>query len=412
MATTTLAPLLDVLDPRARADPYPLYRRILRESPVTEGPQGVFTVARYDDCAPLLRDPRASSDDRNSAVYQALLAAGELRPETRALVEAQPFLFRDPPEHTRLRRLVARAFTPRVVEGLRPRVAALVDDLLGAAAARGTLDVVADLAYPLPVAVICDLLGIPPADHVRFSAWSRELARTLDPVFTLSPEERERQRVAHAELGAYLADLAGQRRARPGPDLLSALVAAEEAGEHLSRAELVATALLLLVAGHETTVSLIANGVLALLRHPRALDRLRADPSLAPGVVEEVLRCDPPVHLRTRVALADLPVGGTVVPRGAIVVLLLAAANRDPARFPDPDRFDIDRRDTRHLAFGAGIHFCLGAPLARLEGWLALSAFARRAVAPRLLDERPRYHANAALRGLRSLPVALGGGED
>lgn len=406
-AMPPVAPLLDLLAPAARADPYPLYRRILAEAPVAEGPRGVHTFARYADCAALLRDPRASSDDRNGAAYRALAAAGELGDDVRARLDGQPFLFRDPPEHTRLRRLVSSAFTPRVVADLEPRVAALVDELLDPASARGELDVVADLARPLPVAVICDLLGVPRADAVRFRSWSAALGRTLDPVFALSPEERAGQDAALAGLTGYLADLADRRRDRPGDDLLSALVAVEERGEHLTRAETVATALLLLVAGHETTVSLIANGALALLRAPAVLADLRADPGLAPAVVEEVLRHDPPVHYRTRVALEDLPVGGVTVPAGERIVVLIGAAHRDPARFADPDRFDPGRPDNRHLAFGAGIHFCLGAPLARLEGRLALQALAARLVDPRPAGDLA-YGPGAALRGLEALPVEFG----
>lgn len=402
-----MASFLDVLDPGVRAEPYGLYRRILDEAPVSEGPPGLYTFARYAHCAALLREPRLSSDERNGAVYQALLAAGQVSPADQELMASQPFLFRDPPDHTRLRRLVAKAFTPRVVTRLRPSIARFVDELLDAAGERGRLEVVADLAYPLPVVMICDLLGVPRVDNVRFAAWSRALARNLDPVFSLSPEELQVQALASSELSAYVNELVDRRRARPGDDLLSALIAVRERGEQLSRSDLVATVMLLLVAGHETTVNLIANGVLTLLRHPGVLDRLRAEPALAEGVVEEVLRYDPPVHFRTRVALQDLTIGGVTVPRGAAVVLLLGAANRDPARFRDPDRFDPARPDNRHLAFGGGIHFCLGAPLARVEGQIALAAFARRLVAPRLDDEPPRYHAGAALRSLRALPVTI-----
>ncbi len=407
MRETATAPFLDVLDPAVRAEPYGLYRRILEEAPVSEGPAGLYTFARYAHCAALLRDPRASSDDRNGLVYQSLLAAGQISPADQELLATQPFLFRDPPDHTRLRRLVSKAFTPRVVEGLRPLIAGFVDQLLDSAADRGCLDIVADLAYPLPVAVICDLLGVPREDSARFSAWSREMARMLDPVFTLTAEDKQRQMLAFAELSAYINELVDRRRAAPGADLLSALIAVKERGEQLSRGDLVATAMLLLVAGHETTVNLIANGVLTLLRHPEALARLRADPVLAPTAVEEVLRYDPPVHFRTRVSIEDLSIGGVTVPRGSVIVLLLAAANRDPACFPDPARFDPTRPDNRHLAFGGGIHFCLGAPLARLEAQLALATFARRVIAPRLTPDPLAYHVNAALRGLRTLPVAF-----
>lgn len=398
---------LDVLDPAARADPYRVYRRILDEAPVSEAPAGLFAFARHSDCAALLRDPRVSSDDRNSAVYQALLARGRISADQQQLMASQPFLFRDPPDHTRLRRLVGKAFGPREVEGLEARIEGLVDDLLDAAAGQGRFDALADLAAPLPIAVICDLLGIPREDAKRFADWSQEMARSLDPLFTLSEQDRARQAEAGAELRAYLNELIDRRRAKLGHDLLSALLTVRERGEQLTRSDLVATVMLLLIAGHETTVNLVANGVLALLRHPAALAALRADPGLATAAVEEVLRYDPPVQFRTRVAAEDLPLGGVVVPRGASIVVLLGAANRDPARFAAPDRFDLNRPDNRHLAFGAGIHFCLGAPLARLEGRIALAAFAGRVVRPYLLGDEPPYLPGASLRGLAGLPVGF-----
>ncbi|MEU4508486.1 cytochrome P450 [Nonomuraea wenchangensis] len=341
----------------------------------------------------------------------------------------------DPPDHTRLRGLVSRAFTPRMVERLRPRVEAVTAGLIAALPEEG--DLVSGFAYPLPVRVICEMLGVPPEDHERFQGWSETAARSLDPMLTaeLISESGRSGR----EFRDYFRDLLELRRRRPGDDLLSALTRVEE----LTEGELLATCVLLLVAGHETTVNLIANGVLALVRHGllgQAAERPRQ-------VVEEVLRYDPPVQLTGRVALRDAELGGTPVPAGTAVVALIGAANRDPAVFPDPDRFDPGRTDPtrsglgrsdpgrsdatrsgpgrtdpartdparldgarepgRHLAFGLGIHFCLGATLARMEGEIALSALAAAAPRMELLDPAPPYKPNLVLRGLAKLPVRL-----
>ncbi|MFF0771946.1 cytochrome P450 [Nonomuraea wenchangensis] len=326
----------------------------------------------------------------------------------------------DPPDHTRLRGLVSRAFTPRMVERLRPRVEAVTAGLIAALPEEG--DLVSGFAYPLPVMVICEMLGVPPEDHERFQGWSETAARSLDPMLTaeLISESGRSGR----EFRDYFRDLLELRRRQPGDDLLSALTRVEE----LTEGELLATCVLLLVAGHETTVNLIANGVLALVRN----GLLRHAAERPRQVVEEVLRYDPPVQLTGRVALRDAELGGTPVPAGTAVVALIGAANRDPAAFPDPDRFDPDRFDPgrsdpgrsdpgrsgpgssdggrepgRHLAFGLGIHFCLGATLARMEGEIALSALAAAAPRMELLDPAPPYRPNLVLRGLAKLPVRL-----
>jgi unspecific monooxygenase len=294
---------------------------------------------------------------------------------------------------------VSGAFTARLVERLQGRVATLVDELL--AGVHGEVDLIATLAHPLPVIVISEMLGVPPADQDRFSGWSDALARGLDPDFLLSDEQLDERDQARQEFAEYFRDLAARRRASPGEDLLSALATVEE----LSEADLLATCVLLLVAGHETTVNLIANGTLALLRHPDQLAYFRAHPEEAPAVVEELLRYDPPVQLSARVALEDVPIAGQTIHRGEIVLMLLGAANRDPEVFSDPDRLDLTRAPERHLAFGLGIHFCLGAPLARLEGRLALSALVRRDLE---LTAAPLvYKDNLILRGLAKLPVRL-----
>lgn len=368
-------------------------------------------VTRHADCLAVLRDRRASSDSTNVDPAKAPEGFASSRLRQGVLADAErdnrPFLFRDPPDHTRLRGLVSKAFTPRMVEGLRPRVGAIVTELLDAALACGEMDAVADFAYPLPVRIICDMLGIPPADQARFQQWSAALARGIDPDFLL-PEEVHHDRMdALAAFAEYFFALLSERRAHPGPDLLSQLAEAEEAGDTLSEGELLATAILLLVAGHETTVNLISGGVLALLEHPDQLERLRADPALIRTGVEELLRYVSPVQLTGRSLTDDLPVGGEVLGKGEFVVVLIASANRDPEAFSDPEGLDLARADNRHLGFGFGLHHCLGAPLARLEAQVAFGELVRRARVIELGCEQMRYRENVVLRGLADLPVRL-----
>ena len=395
------------LDPAFRIDPYSVYRRLREEAPVHQGPLGAWVFSRYADCMAILKDPRSSSDPRNSEAFENAVEQGQFDPDQNLVNGAQAFLFLDPPDHTRLRGLVSKAFTPRVVEAMRPRIQERVDELLDAVAEKGSLEVIEDLAYPLPVNVICDLLGVPPEDHVKFRDWSREAARSLDPVEALPPEAVEaRQRVGD-QFAEYFRALIQKRRGSPGDDLLSALMAAEEEGDTLSEDELLATAILLLIAGHETTVNLIGNGMLALLRHPDQLQRLADDPSLAKSAVEELLRYDPPVQLTGRTALEDMEIGGGTIRKGQQTILLLGSANRDPEQFSDPERVDISRADNHHIAFGFGIHFCLGAPLARVEGEIALGTLVRRFSGLKLLVDEPEYKENIILRGPQSLPVGF-----
>ncbi len=387
-------------DPGFRIDPYSTYRRLRSEDPVHQSPLGGLVLSRYADCVAVLKDRRWSSDFRNAE-------QPGFEPDLEILGESRPFLFLDPPDHTRLRGLVSRAFTPRVVEGLRSRIQELVNDLLDRVAADGRMDVIGDVAYPLPVTVISEMLGVPPDDHETFKGWSQELARSLDPEPNPSADVLGRIKKALDSFDDYFRGLIDERRRVPKEDLLSSLIEAEEKGDRLTEAELLATCRLLLVAGHETTVNLIGNGLLALLRHPDQLRMLKDDLSLAPSAVEEVLRYDPPVQLTGRIALEDIEVAGVTVPRGHNVILLLGAANRDPDQFARPEQFDITRNDDSHLAFGFGIHFCVGSPLARLEGQIALATLARRFNAMELQTEAPDYKENIVLRGLRSLPVAF-----
>lgn len=385
-------------------DPYPVWQQLLDRGPIL-APDGSFALlTAHEHCDAVLRSPLVSSDRHTSTQWQEVAAT--LPPEELERMDRQrSFLFLDPPDHTRLRRLVSKAFTPRTVKELTPFVEQLTEDLLDAAAARGALEVVGDLAYPLPVTVISRMLGVPEEDHVRFSAWSDVLAKSLDDGVTAEDTEEQRQRRAAAdEFRAYFTELCAQRRADPRDDLLSALVQIEHEGDRLSTDELLSTAQLLLVAGHETTVNLIANGTLALLRDDDLRARVADDDACAAGFVEEVLRLDPPVQMTGRSVREDLEVPGGTVRAGGRVVLLIAAAGRDPVQHPDPLRLDPNRTSP-HLAFGIGAHYCLGAPLARLEGKVALQALARRTADARLGELT--YKPNRILRGPAHLEVVL-----
>ncbi|MGP8060409.1 MAG: cytochrome P450 [Acidimicrobiales bacterium] len=402
-------------DPRWSTDPWPGYAELRAEAPIHRSPRNFWVLTRHADCLAVLRDRRASSDSTNLDPDRAPEDFVSARPPlfpgadgpVRGAEDNRPFLFRDPPDHTRLRALVAKAFTPRMVEGLRERTRQIVGQLLDDALAAGGMDVVADFAYPLPVRIICDLLGVPAVDEPLFCDWSAALARGLDPEFLLTDEVRQARVDALLSFAEYFFGLLAERRRRPGADLLSQLALAEEHGDVLSEGELLSTAILLLVAGHETTVNLISGGVLALLEHPGELASLRADPGLARSAVEELVRYVSPVQLTGRTMLDDLEVGGQVLPKGEFVLVLVASANRDPAVFSDPERLDLGRPDNRHLGFGFGIHHCLGAPLARLEAQVAVPELLARAASIELATDTVTYRQNVVLRGLRALVVSL-----
>jgi cytochrome P450 len=389
------------MDPDFIADPYPTYRTLREQDPVHESPLGFWVLTRYDDVVAALRDPRLIKEPIQSIVAARIGAA--VSP-----VGALSMLDRDPPDHTRLRSLVSKAFTPRVVETLRPRIQAIVDGLLDRACDAGRMDLIEELAYPIPVVVICEMLGVPVEDHERFKGWGVDLARGLDSIL-LGPESEvaKRSQAARRALGDYFRELIATRRHAPRHDLLSALIAAEEAGDKLTEDELLATCVLLLIAGHETTVNLIGNGTLALLRHPDQMRRLRENPDLIVTAVEELLRFDGPVQRTARIPSADMKIGGKSVKAGDMVMPFIAAADRDPAQFPDPDRLDLGRTDNRHIAFGWGIHFCLGAPLARVEAQIAINTMLARCPKLALATDRPDYRLSLTLRGLSSLPVSF-----
>lgn len=397
--------LLALLDPATRADPYPLCARLREHGPVALPDANLTVFSTYRDCDEALRHPASGSDRRKSTIMQRRLDTG-LAPRPPG---PPGFLFLDPPDHTRLRRLVSKAFVPKVINALQPDITALVDGLLDRVAERSQFDVVAHLAYPLPVAVICRLLGVPLDDELKFSHASALLAQMLDPVVSFTgnlPDGVEERMRAGRWLREYLRSLIEERRSRPGDDLMSRLITVEESGDQLTEDEIVATCTLLLIAGHETTVNLIGNAVLAMLRTPGQWAALAADAGRAPAVVEETLRYDPPVQLVSRIAGEDMAIGDVDMVKGDTMVLLLAAAQRDPAEFDRPDDFDPDRKPFRHLGFGHGLHFCLGAPLARLEACAALAAVTARFPNARLLGE-PQYKPNVTLRGLSTLAVAV-----
>jgi len=388
------------MEPEFIADPYPMYHRLRTEDPVHHSALGFWVLTRYEDVVTALRDPRLAKEAIASFVaarFGAPLPAMGLS-----------MLDRDPPDHTRLRGLVSKAFTPRVVEGLRPRIQEIVDGLLAGVAARGSMDLIEEFAYPIPVAVICEMLGVPIEDHERFKGWSIDIARGLDLIWLGPDSDVGRRSVAARQaLAEYFRGLIAQRRAAPRNDLLSGLIAAEEAGDKLNEMELLATCILLLIAGHETTVNLIGNGMLALLRHRDQLERLQRDPGLIASAVEELLRFDGPVQRTARIPSEDVTIGGHTIAKGEMVMPFIGAADRDPAQFPDPDRLDIGRSDNRHIAFGWGIHFCLGAPLARIEGQIAINTLLRRLPKVSLATDEPEYRPSLTLRGLKALPVAF-----
>ncbi|KOV89349.1 cytochrome P450 [Streptomyces sp. NRRL B-3648] len=402
--------LRQITDFANRADPYPVYAELRRTPVLHEEEDGPYIISSYYDIKALLHDPRISSDATN------LAAAGDdelgQAEETGGLPPS--FLRLDPPEHDRLRRIANGAFgpphRPRRIDGLRGEMREIVTELIDGFGDARRIDLVDQFAYPFPVTVICRLLGVPREDEPRFRAWVDPLVASLDPETRPGPgdEAGKKAQEARMQLGMYLAGLVEERTKEPRDDLLSDLIDTRGPEGSMSMMEVLSTSVLLLIAGHETTVNLITNGMLTLLRHPEVLQRLRADPGLSVGIVEELLRYEPPVQLvPQRTCLADIEVRGVTIPKGSRIWLALAAGNRDPERFEDPDRFDPDRGDIQHLGFGSGIHSCFGAPLARLETQLALSELARRLEGPRLVEDPPPYRPNAVLRGPRHLEIAF-----
>jgi cytochrome P450 len=398
---------VNIASPAFKANPYPYYAWLRAEAPVhrtilpTREP--AWLITRYEDAALVLRDERFVKE---AAKALTPAQAGQQRWFRKIfLALRRNMLNLDPPDHTRLRGLVSKAFTPRLIEHMRPRIEKLTNDLLDAVQDRGRLDLIRDYALPLPTTVIAEILGVPVKDRHAFHGWSNAVVAAAASTWEMV------KAVPNAwALVRYIRRLIKRRRAQPQDDLVSALARAEEAGDTLSEDELLAMIFLLLVAGHETTVNLIGNGMLALLEHPEQMERLRRDPALIKPAVEELLRYSSPVELATeRYAKEDVTIAGVTIPRGEMVFAVIASANRDERQFPNPDALDIAREPNRHLSFGLGTHFCLGATLARLEGQIALNTLLRRAGEARLAvaPARLRWRRGLLLRGLEGLPVTF-----
>jgi len=404
--TARSAPLLfNPLAPEFIRDPYPFYERLRADDPVHVTPFGAFAASRHAEASLVLRDKRFGKDfiDRTIRRYGPKIMD---EPVFRSM--SHWMLQQDPPDHTRLRGLVVKAFTARRVEDMRPRIQAIVDQTLERITPQGHMDLIEDFAFRLPVTIICDMLGIPEDHREVFYASSRDGGRLLDPV-PLTPDEISQGNAGNAMAQMYFQQLFELRRKNPGDDLTTQLVQAEEDGSKLSNEELTANIILLFGAGHETTVNLIGNGLLALYRNPDQLALLKANPSLITNAVEEFLRYDSSVQMTGRVALEDIDdFGGKRVPKGESVRCLLGSANRDPAVYPDrPDRLDITRPNVKPLSFGGGIHFCLGAQLARIEAEIAISTLLRRLPDLRLDDaDNPEWRPTFVLRGLKRLPAS------
>jgi cytochrome P450 len=404
MSATQAAPKIEFnpLSPDFIRDPYPAYKKLREAAPIYRTAFGPYLATRYEDVATILRDKRFGKDFEARIIKRH----GEKVFDEPIFDSVRRWMLeRDPPDHTRLRGLVVKAFTARTVEDMRPRIQAIVDATLDRVAPLGRMDVIRDFAYPLPVTVICEMLGIPEEDREQFQRNAGVGGRLLDPV-PLTRAEIDTANASHLKQAAYFHSLFERRRREPGDDLTTLLVQAEEHGNKLSEAELTANIILLFGAGHETTVNLIGNGLLALHRNPDQLDRLKRDPSLMPNAIEELLRYDSSVQLTGRAALEDVEIGGVVIEKGEGIMCLLGAANRDPDVFADPDRLDVTRPNVRPLSFGGGIHFCLGAQLARIEAEIALNALIARLPDLKLenLDD-PAWRPTFVLRGLTSLPA-------
>ncbi len=392
-----------VFTPEFRENPYPFYQTIL-ENDVSMIDLGKFPgeyqqafIARHEHVSALLRDPRVVHESPNN---------NWTPPENwREWFEMTSdwMLFRDPPVHTRLRGLVNKAFTPQAINRLRTQIEAIASELLDNLPAGQVFDLIAQYAFELPVQVIASMLGVPKADRAQFHAWSHVLAEAID--FRNNDDVLDQATQVARDMTAYLHGLIEQKRRQPTEDILSGLVEAEDNGDRLSEKEIIATCSLLLFAGHETTVNLIGNGTLALLQHPDQLTLLRNNWGLLPNAVEEILRYDGPVQVTSRVLHDDVQVGATTLTKGQHFTLVLGAANRDPRQFSDPDRFDITRKDIRHLTFGGGIHYCVGAPLARMEGQIGLATLFQRIPNLQLTDAPLNWRGLMVLRGLEALLV-------
>ncbi|MEE8301655.1 MAG: cytochrome P450 [Candidatus Tectomicrobia bacterium] len=387
------------LSPRVYNNPYPKYAELRAKDPVHwSALMDSWVLSRYEDVDTILRDhKRFSSDARNRIPTRT-------RRASIPSADDPSMLFLDPPDHTRLRALVSKAFTPHTIEALQPRIGQIMADLLDQIPDPTSFDLMQAIATPLPVIVIAELLGVPSEDREQFKLWSAQRARILEP--TITSQERQVAFQAAEAFNAYFLGIIDQRRAAPRDDLISALVAAEEAGDKLTQSELLIMLRTLLIAGNETTTNLIGNGMLALLRHPDQMQMLRDDPALIAPAVEELIRYDAPVQIDARSVMEDMELHGRCMTKGQGIVMLIGAANHDPDVFKNPAQLDITRDDVSHIGFGRGMHYCLGAPLARLEGRVAFGMLLERFADLRLLTDAPPFRDNVVLRGLATLPVS------
>ncbi len=396
--------LLEAMSPAFQDDPYPLFARMRRQAPVLQLAAGQWFVFGHDDVSSALPNPKLSSDERRSNMYDRIKLD---QPDIAARMDKPVLLFMDPPDHTRLRRLVSRAFTPNVVANLRQTTIDLVRVHLDRLRDHGNVvDAMEHFAHPVPITIICALLGVPIADIAEFKRWSTVLTRGVDPGFLRNDELNEHIRLAGVELGDYLNDLANDRLRNPKDDLLSGLIEVEEQGDRISRAELLELVQLLLVAGHETTVNLIGNSLLALCSHRTERHRLVSDPTLVEPAIDEFMRYDSPVQMTQRIATETITLGSQTIEQGDQIVLLLGAANHDPAVFAQPELLDVTRDARRQVGFGGGIHHCLGASLARMEAAIAIPEFLARFPHYEMAGD-PTRRPNFTLRGVSTLPLAL-----
>ena len=393
--------------PEVRADPYPFYARLRSQDPVHWDEElGFWVLTRYADIASVYQDPRFSRAQGLRRGYERLPESEQSVAEPVYRSFSKTMFYSDPPYHTRLRGLVNSAFTPTAIEEMRPYVQKTVDGLLDSVQANGSMDMIHDFAYPLPILVIARMLGLPAEDRVQFKKWSDDLFAILGSV-PHSPDLMERAAHSLTDLTEYITELSEARRIHPQNDLLTGLVEAVKEGERLTQEELVANVIILLSAGHETTSNLIGNGLLALLQHPDQLQKLRQQPHLIASAVEEMMRYDNPVQIAYRSAAEDVEVGGKCIRKGDLVNSILAAGNRDPERFTEPNCFDITRDEGRQLGLGLGIHFCLGAPLLRLEAQVAFNILLRRFPKMELATEQLEWQEHPIFRGVKALPVVF-----
>lgn len=392
--------------PEFHANPYPTYHYLRSSDPIHRSFLGAWVLTRYVDVKAVLRDPCFSVDKLSTHLKDKSYYLKQQRDlNTLTQVTSKWLIFLEPPDHTRLRKLVSKAFTSGVVERQRPDIQNIVDELIDKVEDKEVMDIISDLASPLPVTVIAKMLGVPAEDCSQLKQWSNDVSHILDPLLSLETYEHLNQVVV--EFKEYFRGLFAERRKRPKEDLISALIAASEQGDKLSEDEMLSTCTLLFFAGEETTVDTIGNGILALLRHPDQMEKLKREPAIIQSAVEELLRYDSPVQHTQRIATENVEIGGKTIRAGDKVVVCLAAANRDPAQFPDPDRLDLTRRENCHLAFLDGIHSCLGAALARLNSQIAINTLVQRLPDIKLQKDTLEWRKNVVLRGLKSLPVTF-----